>query len=288
MVIKHMKHRLKSLAISALSKMPKSDKAASAWLSGAVLRSFYAPSVGKEYNITRRTKSDVIRRIQIINQKIQSATSWVNHIVLIQAILNTPKQSEGVVVECGSYKGASAASLSLACRLTGRTLLVCDSFEGLPPDEAGAKHRYTHLRTTTRYEEGLFAGSLDEVRGNIDKYGDVTVCRFVSGFFSNSLKTVTDPVAFAFFDVDLASSMRDCIKYIWPLLNEGGKIFTDDSCDMDVVRLWFDRDFWNGEFACEPPGYVGSGCGLPLSGVASSLGYSVKGDEGSYSFTKFW
>jgi O-methyltransferase len=283
-----MKRQLKSLVISTISKLPKSDQAATAWLSGAILRGFLDPLVGREYQISRSAKVELVGRIQRINEKIPSATSWISHLVLIQAILNTPEASKGVVVECGSYKGASAASLSLACRLTGRSLLVCDSFEGLPPDDAGAKHRYTHLRTTTEYEEGLFAGSLDEVRGNIEKYGDLSVCKFVQGFFSASLSTLTDPVAFAFFDVDLVSSMRDCIRYIWPLLNKGSKIYTDDSCDMDVVRLWFDTDFWTKELSCEPPGYVGSGCGLPLSGVSSPLGYTVKGDEGSYSFSKFW
>src|SRR6476646_4173817 len=125
-----MKQRVKSLAISALGRLPKSEKADSVWLGGAVLRNFYLPSVGKEYDISRNVKAELVHRVQNINKKIPSATSWVNHIVLTQAILNIPKAIEGVVVECGSYKGASAASLSLACRLTGRKLLICDSFAG--------------------------------------------------------------------------------------------------------------------------------------------------------------
>ena len=61
-----------------------------------------------------------------------SLTSPGQHLVLVNEILGLPRSLRGDVVECGCYCGASTANLSLACALTGRKLIVCDSFEGLP------------------------------------------------------------------------------------------------------------------------------------------------------------
>jgi hypothetical protein len=147
---------------------------------------------------------------------------------------------------------------------------------GLPEDEGGVVHQYPHVGVFGYYEKGMYDGSLEEVKDNIAHYGDVSVCQFLPGLFSQSLKMLTDPIVFAFIDVDLAGSMRDCIKNIWPLLVEGGLVYTDDSCDMEVVRVWFDDEWWQQEIGCRAPGYVGSGCGLPLSFAFSSLGYARK------------
>ena len=94
--------------------------------------------------------------------------------------------------------------------------------------------------------------------------------------FCKKFKIIKKTVAFASLDVDLVSSMQDCLKYIWPLLIEGGYIFSDDSCDMEVVKVWFNENWWKNELGQNPPGYVGSGCGLPLTTYFSSLGYALK------------
>ena len=66
------------------------------------------------------------------------------------------------------------------------------------------------------------------------------------------------------------------IKYLYPHIKDNHYIFTDDSCDLSVVKIWFDENFWNTELNCSAPGYVGSGCGLPINGEFSSLVYSIK------------
>ena len=70
--------------------------------------------------------------------------------------------------------------------------------------------------------------------------------------------------------------MRDCIRHIWPRLADEGLVYTDDSCDMEVVRVWFDDGWWQTELGQRAPGYVGTGCGLPVSVNGSSLGYVQK------------
>jgi hypothetical protein len=74
----------------------------------------------------------------------------------------------------------------------------------------------------------------------------------------------------------LLSSTQDCVKYIWPLLADGGLIYTDDSADMEVIRFWFDEVWWQKELGLHSPGYVGTGCGLPIDLRTSTLGYVRK------------
>jgi O-methyltransferase len=122
----------------------------------------------------------------------------------------------------------------------------------------------------------MFCGTLAEVRQNIARFGAPAVCDFVPGFFADSLPQVTQPVAFAFLDVDLPASFQDCLRSLWPRLVEGGLIYVDDVGCMDLVQIFFDDGWWQQEIGCKAPGLVGSGCGLPLHPVYSNIGYTRK------------
>lgn len=261
-------------------------EAAALALEKLTLERFYDDEVGRAYGVGRREKAGLVERFQAATAQVPSGTSWLYHVVLASEILSVPPDVAGDVIECGCWKGASTSSLSLVCRLTGRRLIVCDSFEGLPEDEAGASHEYPHLSVYGYYQKGMYAGRLDEVRANIGRCGDLSVCEFVPGFFSDTLAALDRPLAFAFLDVDLASSMRDCLRHVWPLLAEGGAVYTDDSCDMEVVRVWFDEAWWQRELGRRAPGYVGSGCGLPLGPDYSSLGYARKLSDPSAAYDR--
>ena len=214
--------------------------------------------------------------MRAVTDHVPSATRLLYHVVLAREILDLPPGTEGVVVECGAYKGASSASLSLACSLTRRKLWVCDSFSGLPNAEADTTRDYPHLRLQGRYAKGMYAGALAEVRDNVTRYGAPGSCEFLPGLFAETLAQLPSRVAFAFVDVDLTSSMQDCIRHLWPRLADEAAIYTDDSCDMEVVRVWFDEAWWQREVGERAPGYVGSACGLPLAVGGSSLGYCRK------------
>ena len=69
------------------------------------------------------------------------------------------------------------------------------------------------------------------------------------------------------------------MKYLWKYLIDNSYIFTDDACDIDVVSIWFDNEWWRENLNCDAPGYIGSGCGIPLGGKYSSLRYSIKNPE---------
>jgi hypothetical protein len=207
---------------------------------------------------------------------IPSATRMLYHVVLARELLKIAPAASGDVIECGVYKGASSAALSLACALVGRKLWVCDSFAGLPIAEADIVRNYPHLKVYGQYRQGMYTGTQIEVQENIRQYGAIEQCEFVPGLFSESLRQLSARFVFAFLDVDLTSSMEDCIKHIWPNLIDEGQVYTDDSCDLEVVRVWFDETWWQRELGQRAPGYVGSGCGLPLSVNNSSLGYVQK------------
>jgi hypothetical protein len=73
------------------------------------------------------------------------------------------------------FQGVSTALLSQACHQLGITLHCLDSFAGLPPSDS------------VYYQAGDFAGSLEEVSGNIKRFGRRECVEFHPGFFSDTL-----------------------------------------------------------------------------------------------------
>jgi len=61
----------------------------------------------------------------------------------------------------------------------------------------------------------------------------------VPGWFENTMPSFAEPIAVGFIDVDLASSTRTCIRYLYPRLVAGGVLFSHDGhlplC-IDVLR----------------------------------------------------
>ena len=55
---------------------------------------------------------------------------------------------------------------------------------------------------------------------------------------------------------------------------------------MEVVRLWFDEAWWQEHLGCGAPGYVGSGCGLPISPDRCTLGYAQKVEDIAASYSR--
>ncbi len=213
---------------------------------------------------------------------VRSASGLLEQLFMITKLLNL--EEPGVIIECGSYKGGSAVNLSLACELVGRRLLICDSFAGLPRPSEDDRTHSTIDGMTDDYEEGWWCGSLEEVRSNIAKYGCLRCCTFVRGYFEETLPDLKESVAFAFCDVDLADSLRVCLKYLWPLLVAGGVLFTHEAIQREIFSVFDDDEWWRLNLGCAPPGLVGGGSGLGIypteSGYyGSCLGYTVKSPQ---------
>jgi len=172
-------------------------------------------------------------------------------------IFETPPETEGFILECGTFKGGCAANLSLVAKMTNRKLLVYDSFEGLP-------EIIQTDREGKNYNKGDFLGSLDEVQNNISKYGKIDNVEFVKGWFENTLPNLNNKILLAFLDVDLEASLDVCIKNIWPNLIEKGYVFMDEVVGTDYLALFHSERFWKDNFNRHPPGLIGAGTGLPL------------------------
>lgn len=189
--------------------------------------------------------------------RIPTGTSYKAHLAMALKIFETPPEVEGVILECGTWKGGSAANLSLVCKMTGRKLVIYDSFEGLPEKTEGD-------READSYSVGEYAGTLDEVKSNIRKYGHIESCEFVQGWFSDTLPHLNRPVLIAFLDVDLEASLETCVRYIWNNLTEKGYIFIDEYIGLDYCSIFYSEKYWRTVFDRTPPGLIGAGVGLPL------------------------
>jgi hypothetical protein len=198
---------------------------------------------------------------------------WGEHVALAKAILDIPKSVQGVVGEFGCFKGLSTCTLSLACKMTQRELVVFDSFQGLPKI---GENTHNFDGTAIDYKEGNYCGTLNEVRQNVATYGDIDACEFVPGFFSESLpqRPRDERFALVFEDADLPSSVKDVIRHTWKKLEPNCRFFTHEARDYEVVRIFFDQQWWHNELGEEPPGLIGSGIGLPLSRIGSGLAYA--------------
>ena len=246
-----------------------------------VAREFFSRDTGQEYGVGLFTKLRLLIIFVRNNIRVVSASNFLYHLIMAGKILRIPKDLPGDIIECGSYKGGSAVNLSHLAKLTGRRLHLFDSFQGLPSPTAGDREHLvlSELQFHT-YEGGAYAGSLAEVRENIRKYGVLDVCEFHVGFFSDTLPGFSEQLVFAYIDADLTDSVRDCLRYVWPLLQPDCFLFTDEAHHTQIAGLFYDPGWWEKELNAEPPGLVGGGNGLGLllhpGGFRSSLGFTVK------------
>jgi hypothetical protein len=246
-----------------------------------VLR-FTANDAGREYGIARLRKLALILRMIRNSRRIKALSRWQQHVMLAEEILRVPKALTGDVVECGCANGGSTANLSLACALTGRRLVVCDSFEGLPKPKA---QEALDVRVDSEYfmvwEEGDYRseGGLEGVRRTVERFGDASACRFVKGYFCDTLPHLeSEAFVLVFEDADLRSSVEDCVRYLWPKLQLGGKFYCHEPFSMQVVSLFFDESWWRTNVGSSPPGFYGSGRGVIWGLRNSNMGFAKKVD----------
>ena len=126
-------------------------------------------------------------------------------------------------LECGAFKGSSTACLSLVCEELCFELDCADSFEGLPSEEG-------------HYGKGDFLGTLDEVKKNVSRFGKLEHVNFVKGWYSETLKDYSKPLALLWIDVDLQESTIDVLRNVYSNLAPGAVIFSDGfSEDVDFI-----------------------------------------------------
>ena len=139
-------------------------------------------------------------------------------LALLAAAARRCRALEGDAIECGSYRGGGAALIGQMLEGTGKTVHVCDSFEGLPaPGEQDNFHHEGDFNDTSaaRVRDGLKALG---VRAELHV-----------GFFDRTLPALADRrFAFAHIDVDLYRSVRECLEFCYPRMAAGAIMIFDD------------------------------------------------------------
>jgi O-methyltransferase len=191
---------------------------------------------------SRLVRLRYVRDIYRISRHVWCAHTEEEILEVATAVLKTPADVRGVIVEAGCYKGGSTAKLSLVAKLVRRKLLAYDSFEGLPQNDEA--HRRSIFGEIANFEGGRYRGGLEEVQHTIERFGDPTSCTLIKGWFSETMPSHNDPIVVAFLDVDLVESTRDCLKFLFPHLQPGQVIFSQDGHLPLIVEALNDDMFW--------------------------------------------
>jgi O-methyltransferase len=133
-------------------------------------------------------------------------------------------------------------------------LIVFDSFKGIPNDEPEQRNIFGNPAS---FKKGDYCGTLDEVKRNVSRYGEIGCCRFVEGWFEETLPRFHEPISAIYLDVDLASSTRMCLKYLYPLLKPGRVLLSQDGHLPLVIAVFDDDSFWLNEIGCKKPKILG-------------------------------
>src|ERR1051325_6915408 len=86
----------------------------------AILFILSSKKIHPSYRLNAARKLGLGLRMLRNYQRIRTGTSFKAHLAMALKLFELPPEQPGDVVECGTWKGGSAANLSLACRIVGR------------------------------------------------------------------------------------------------------------------------------------------------------------------------
>jgi O-methyltransferase len=135
----------------------------------------------------------------------------------------------GDLIETGVWRGGASIFMRAVLAAYGdrsRTVWVADSFRGLPKPSG----KYEADANDMHWTFTPLAISVDEVRGNFERYGllDEQVC-FLEGFFQDTLADAPiDQLAVLRLDGDMYESTIVALEALYPKLSPGGYLIVDD------------------------------------------------------------
>ncbi len=143
---------------------------------------------------------------------------------------------DGCLVECGVYQGIGTAKFSLVAEEVNKKLYAFDSFEGIP--ENTEPHDKNIWGNPARFHKGDFCAGLEEATENLKRFGRPERVEFIKGWFDETLPKFKKPISVIYLDVDLAESTETCLKYLWPLLQKGGILLSQDGHLPLVIKVF--------------------------------------------------
>jgi hypothetical protein len=136
----------------------------------------------------------------------------------------------GDIIETGVWRGGAsilARAVLAAWEVTDRTVIVADSFEGLPPPDVD---RFPADKESTLHTYRELAVSLEQVQANFERFGllDDQV-QFLKGWFRDTMPLVASPaLAVIRLDGDMYESTMDPLVHLYDRLSPGGWVIVDD------------------------------------------------------------
>lgn len=133
---------------------------------------------------------------------------------LILALLKRTEHLPGINAEVGVYRGGTAL---LIAANSDKAFFAFDTFEGLPVTSASDIH-----------VKGEFSASYESVSALFVEYGSRV--KLVKGIFPGNGAALIhfEKFAFAYLDVDLYHSTKDCLEFFYPRMVPGGILVSDD------------------------------------------------------------
>jgi len=198
-----------------------------------------------------------IWQIYAISARVDCAHSQREMLEVASATLRVPSGISGVIIEAGCFKGGSTAKLSLVAKLANRRLIAFDSFEGLPQNtESNQRSIYGEV---PNFERGKYCGEFEEVLASVTRFGDISRCTLVKGWFEETMAQFSEPVICGYMDVDLTSSTRTCLRYLLPHVQPGSSLYSQDGHLPLIINLLSDEEFWSQELNRSKPWIDGLG-----------------------------
>lgn len=155
-----------------------------------------------------------------------------------QAVVSLEQRKvPGDYLEAGIWRGGAVILLRAlldAYAIPGRRVFAADSFEGIPVNTRA-------LNDPVDAWQDRWVASLDEVRGNIARFGllDERIV-FVPGYFETSLPPLAgESFALIRLDSDSYDSVETSLQLLYPRVVKGGIVIIDDwhlpGCRMAVL-----------------------------------------------------
>lgn len=149
---------------------------------------------------------------------------------LTYSLVKKTAKLEGIIAELGVWKGKNAQIICEA-KKQQRKLVLFDTWEGLPED--------------TKYESILKKGNLkadlSKVKKRLERYSNI---EYRKGLIQDTLKEYENSkFAFAYLDLDLYSSTKYALEFLYPRMVQGGIIITHDYNGLKDVEEAFDEFF---------------------------------------------
>lgn len=173
-----------------------------------------------------------------VHGRVPCAHSLAESLAILELVL-AHRGVPGDIAEFGVFKGGMTTKLSWVAAALERSLWAYDSYEGLPDPVAYGTGEQVPTYSRKLAEGDRYRGSLPEVQANVTVWGVPDRCVFVKGYFRESLAPGgrhPDAIAFAFVDVDLTRSLRECLRFLWPRMSAGGVLFCHEARDPEIVR----------------------------------------------------